>query len=170
MVLVVETNQSHIRVAEAARTRVFRDGAQLPGSDSVTEQPGRIDGNSVTVAAGQPVAAEKTVAIATSPDAAVRDAVVAAAGWLDGAGSFDELFQQRVLAWDRLWARFPLQLRGGGVDGVLPVLRLHVFHLLQTVGPNSIGLDVGVPARGLHGEAYRGRGCWDSCSCSRCST
>ena len=44
---------------------------------------------------------------------------------------------------------------------MLPVLRLHVFHLLQTVGPNSIGLDVGVPARGLHGEAYRGHVFWD---------
>jgi trehalose/maltose hydrolase-like predicted phosphorylase len=157
MVLVVETNQSHIRVAEAARTRVFRDGAHLPGSDSVTEQPGRIGCEfSVTVAVGQPVAAEKTVAIATSRDRAVREAGVAAAGWLDGAGSFDELLQQHVLAWDHLWARFPLQLRGGEDDRVLPVLRLHVFHLLQTAGPNSIGLDVGVPARGLHGEAYRG--------------
>ena len=162
MVLVVETNQSHIRIAEAARTRVFRDGAQLPGSDSVTEQPGRIGCEfSVTVAAGQPVAAEKTVAIATSRDRAVRDAGVAAAGWLDGAGSFDELLRQHVLAWDHLWARFPLQLRGGEDDRVLPVLRLHVFHLLQTVGPNSIGLDVGVPARGLHGEAYRGHVFWD---------
>jgi trehalose/maltose hydrolase-like predicted phosphorylase len=66
-----------------------------------------------------------------------------------------------VLAWDHLWARFPLQLRGGEDDRVLPVLRLHVFHLLQTVGPNSIGLDVGVPARGLHGEAYRGHVFWD---------
>jgi trehalose/maltose hydrolase-like predicted phosphorylase len=162
MVLVVETNQSHIRVAEAARTRVFRDGAHLPGSDSVTEQPGRIGCEfSVTVAAGQPVAAEKTVAIATSRDRAVREAGVGAAGWLDGAGSFDELLRQHVLAWDHLWARFPLQLRGGEDDRVLPVLRLHVFHLLQTVGPNSIGLDVGVPARGLHGEAYRGHVFWD---------
>jgi trehalose/maltose hydrolase-like predicted phosphorylase len=133
MVQVVETSQSHIRIAEAARTRVFRDGAHLPGSDSVTEQPGWIGCEfSVTVAAGQSVVAEKTVAIATSRDRAVREVGVAAAGWLDGAGSFDELLRQHVLAWDHLWARFPLQLRGGEDDRVLPVLRLHVFHLLQT--------------------------------------
>jgi alpha,alpha-trehalase len=162
MVLVVETNQSHIHIAEAARTRVFRDGAHLPGSDSVTEQPGRIGCDfSVTVAAGQPVVAEKTVAVATSRDRAVSEAGAAAAAWLDGAGSFDELLGQHVLAWAHLWARFPLELRGGEDDEVLPVLRLHVFHLLQTVGPNSIGLDVGVPARGLHGEAYRGHVFWD---------
>jgi trehalose/maltose hydrolase-like predicted phosphorylase len=33
--------------------------------------------------------------------------------------------------------------------------------LLQTVSPNSIDLDVGVPARGWHGEAYRGHVFWD---------
>ena len=40
-------------------------------------------------------------------------------------------------------------------------LRMHVFHLLQTVSPHSVELDVGVPARGLHGEAYRGHVFWD---------
>jgi alpha,alpha-trehalase len=41
------------------------------------------------------------------------------------------------------------------------VLHLHVFHLLQTVSPHSTVLDVGVPARGWHGEAYRGHVFWD---------
>ncbi len=41
------------------------------------------------------------------------------------------------------------------------ILRLHIFHLLQTVSPNTADLDVGVPARGLHGEAYRGHIFWD---------
>ncbi len=41
------------------------------------------------------------------------------------------------------------------------VLRLHIFHLLQTVSPNTVDMDAGVPARGLHGEAYRGHIFWD---------
>ncbi len=41
------------------------------------------------------------------------------------------------------------------------ILRLHIFHLLQTVSRNSIDLDNGVPARGWHGEAYRGHVFWD---------
>ena len=41
------------------------------------------------------------------------------------------------------------------------MLRLHIFHLLQTTSFNAIDLDVGVPARGLHGEAYRGHIFWD---------
>ena len=40
-------------------------------------------------------------------------------------------------------------------------LRLHIFHLLQTVSMHTIDLDTGVPARGLHGEAYRGHIFWD---------
>ena len=51
------------------------------------------------------------------------------------------------------------------VEGDTPetqlAIRLHVFHLLQTVSPNTLDLDVGVPARGLHGEAYRGHVFWD---------
>ena len=36
-----------------------------------------------------------------------------------------------------------------------------LFHLLQTTSRNTLDLDVGVPARGLHGEAYRGHVFWD---------
>ena len=41
------------------------------------------------------------------------------------------------------------------------LLRLNMFHLLQAVSPNSIGLDIGVPARGWTGEAYEGHIFWD---------
>ena len=36
------------------------------------------------------------------------------------------------------------------------IVRLYVFHLLQTLSPHTADPDAGVPARGLHGEAYRG--------------
>jgi trehalose/maltose hydrolase-like predicted phosphorylase len=44
---------------------------------------------------------------------------------------------------------------------VAQAIHLNVFHLLQTTSNNTTGLDVGVPARGLHGEAYRGHVFWD---------
>ena len=63
------------------------------------------------------------------------------------------------MSWRHIWDRTRIEL---GTDGdVAAALHLHVFHLLQTVSNNSIGLDVGVPARGLHGEAYRGHVFWD---------
>ena len=40
-------------------------------------------------------------------------------------------------------------------------LWLHIFQILQTVSTHSIDLDVGVPPRGWHGEAYRGHIMWD---------
>ena len=38
---------------------------------------------------------------------------------------------------------------------------MHVFNLLQTVSPHTLATDAGVPARGWHGEAYRGHIFWD---------
>jgi trehalose/maltose hydrolase-like predicted phosphorylase len=41
------------------------------------------------------------------------------------------------------------------------LLRLNMYHLLQTVSVHSIGLDIGIPARGWTGEAYQGHIFWD---------
>jgi trehalose/maltose hydrolase-like predicted phosphorylase len=162
VLLVVETTQSHIRIAEAARTRAFRGGAPLGGDPAVIGEHGRIGHEIVIdVIGGDAVTVEKTVAVTTSRDHATWDVAAAAAGWLDSAGSFDEMLEQHVLAWGHLWQRFSIELRDSPADWMLEVLRLHVFHLLQTVSPNSMGRDVGVPARGLHGEAYRGHIFWD---------
>ncbi|MCA1790274.1 MAG: hypothetical protein LC667_10575, partial [Thioalkalivibrio sp.] len=38
---------------------------------------------------------------------------------------------------------------------------MHAYHLLSTASPNNVQFDVGLPARGLHGEAYRGHIFWD---------
>src|SRR5204863_833797 len=75
------------------------------------------------------------------------------------AGSFEELLAGHAAAWDRLWRLFDIEVDGS--DRTQLVLRLHIFHVLQTVSPLTVGLDVGVPARGLHGEAYRGHIFWD---------
>ena len=158
----METSQSHIHMAEASRTRLFRNGALVTKDATVIGSHGRIGHEIVVdVAEGDEITVEKTVAVATSRDHAVSDAGIAAGDWLETAGSFDELLGRHVLAWAHLWARFPVELDGSQDDRVLPVLRLHIFHLLQTVSPNSMDRDVGVPARGLHGEAYRGHVFWD---------
>ncbi len=162
VLLVVETTQSHIRIAEAARTRAFRCGAPLDGGMRAIGRPGRLGHELVAeVAPGDAVRVEKTVAVSTSRDHAIWDVGVAAADRLEAAGSFDEMLGQHILAWSHLWERFSIELHDSLADWVPEVLRLHLFHLLQTVSPNTIGRDVGVPARGLHGEAYRGHVFWD---------
>jgi trehalose 6-phosphate phosphatase len=65
------------------------------------------------------------------------------------------------LAWQQLWGRFGIDLTGDPTSDTLRTLRLSVFHVLQTVSPHNVDLDAGIPARGLHGEAYRGHIFWD---------
>lgn len=50
---------------------------------------------------------------------------------------------------------------GPAPNGLSATLRLYTFHLLQTYSEHSADLDVSIPARGLHGEAYRGHVFWD---------
>ncbi len=38
---------------------------------------------------------------------------------------------------------------------------MHIYHLMVTASPHNVQIDAGIPARGLHGEAYRGHIFWD---------
>ena len=63
------------------------------------------------------------------------------------------------VTWHQIWGTSDIRL---GIDHEISrKVHLHLFHLLQTMSGNTVGLDVGVPARGLHGEAYRGHIFWD---------
>jgi alpha,alpha-trehalase len=158
--LEVQTRQSRIFIAEAARTRVTLDGRPVPDGTGVMEEPGFVARAWRTeVREGETLTVGKVVAVHTSRDPAISEAGLAACTTVDEVGGFAELLESHVRAWDLLWGRFDLPL-AGQADAEL-ALRLHIFHLLQTVSPNTIGLDCGVPARGLHGEAYRGHVFWD---------
>ncbi|WP_327319564.1 glycoside hydrolase family 65 protein [Streptomyces sp. NBC_01235] len=106
---------------------------------------------------GRTVTVDKTVALHTSRDPAISDPLDAAIDRVGAAPVFDELLDNHLTAWDQLWRRAELNVPGEAGD----ILRLHLFHVLQTLSPHTADLDVGVPARGLHGEAYRGHVFWD---------
>jgi alpha,alpha-trehalase len=161
--LQVETRTSRVRIAQAARTQVIGDGQALSVEGRTVKEPGRIAQDVILdVREGEPVTIEKVVALFTSKDRAIAEPGDAARGRVarlpDG---FDRLLERHVLAWDQLWRRCHIDLGGDGDREVALALNLHVFHLLQTVSEHTIDLDVGVPARGLHGEAYRGHIFWD---------
>ncbi len=153
----VETSQSELRVAMAARTTVLDHDVvgrrTVAGDDQI--------GHELTVDAvrDQPVTVHKRVAVTSSRDRATSEAAAAARVRIARAPTFDDLLDDHVLAWDRLWRRYHLVIEGH--ERAAMILNLHVFHLLQTVSPNTVGHDVGVPARGWHGEAYRGHVFWD---------
>ncbi len=64
------------------------------------------------------------------------------------------------MAWSQALAPLPPE-PARAAAAALAAVRLHLFHVLQTLTPHSADADVGVPARGLHGEAYRGHVFWD---------
>jgi len=163
--LLARTTQSQLRIAEAARTRVCRDGMPDEPPRRLRQEAAQIAHElTLELRAGEPVAVEKVVALVTSRDVAVSDPAVAAVDLLAEAPGFDDLLESHELAWLQLWRRFRVDLTDG--DGpaaveTLRTVRLSVFHVLQTVSPHNLDLDAGIPARGLHGEAYRGHVFWD---------
>jgi trehalose/maltose hydrolase-like predicted phosphorylase len=165
VVLVAETTQSHVRVGVAARTRVARNDTPCEAERRLIREPARIGHElAVHVEPGDQVSVEKVVALFTSRDPAMSEPAWAVVEELRRAGGFDALLERHVLAWSHLWRRFRVELRDSDPaydHEALRTVRLHLFHLLQSVSPHSVDLDAGVPARGLHGEAYRGHVFWD---------
>ncbi len=111
----------------------------------------------VPVGPGRSAVVDKTVALHTSRDRAIGDPLDAALDRVAAADDFTALLASHTGAWARLWRGADIRVPGEAGR----ILRLHLFHVLQTLSPNTADLDVGVPARGLHGEAYRGHVFWD---------
>ena len=160
VLLTMQTTQSRIPVAMAARHTVWRDGASVPATFRLFDENAEI-GHDITVrlSTGDQVTIEKMVTVYTGRDVATSEPAVDAARWVTRLGRFDEVLDGHLTAWTHLWERLSIEFDDYGDE--LRILRLHLLHLLQTVSPNTDDLDVGVPARGLHGEAYRGHIFWD---------
>jgi trehalose/maltose hydrolase-like predicted phosphorylase len=156
--LLAETTQSQIRIAVAARTTVV-NGAGA-GRRLVTERGAVMHELSLDLERGRPATVEKIAAVYTSRDRAISECLLAARQAAGGAPGFADLLTRHAAAWESLWSRFNIRLDRGN-RWAEKVLHLHTFHLLATISQNSIWLDTGVPARGWHGEAYRGHVFWD---------
>ena len=163
--LLVCTNQSRLHVAIAARTRASIDGERIrPKVERIEEKRYIAEEIDVALEQGRRLSIEKIVALYTSRDPAISETRLAATKAISRAGTFDALADAHALAWKQLWRRYDIHLRPAG-DGfplnVPMLLRHNILHLLQAVSLNSIGLDIGVPARGWTGEAYQGHVFWD---------
>jgi len=154
--LQVRTATSQIRIAQAM-TVVVTDQATSaeatfgddPGEPAVRLWPDLV--------LGVPLTVEKRVAMYTSQDQAISEPLDAARRHVVRLPSFEGLLADHVRAWERLWQESAVVVPGGARQS----LDLHVFHLLQVLSEHTAQLDVGMPARGLHGEAYRGHVFWD---------
>ncbi|GHC52602.1 glycoside hydrolase family 65 protein [Streptomyces flavofungini] len=146
------TTTSDIRIGLAARTTAAGRPAEIRHSAGRAAQLFHL-----SLAPGRTVTVDKTVALHTSRDPAISDPLRAAVDRVGRAPGFNELLDSHLTAWEQLWRRAELEVPGEAGR----ILRLHLFHVLQTLSPHTADLDVGVPARGMHGEAYRGHVFWD---------
>jgi trehalose/maltose hydrolase-like predicted phosphorylase/beta-phosphoglucomutase-like phosphatase (HAD superfamily) len=159
--LQAETTQSHIRIAVAARTSVVADGQQVAAARRLVSEPKAVaHALTLSLEPGSAATLEKIAALYTSRDRAISESLLDARQAAQNAPAFGELEARHAAEWELLWNRFAIRLDSAS-EWAETVLHLHILHLLQTVSPNSVGLDVGVPARGWHGEAYRGHVFWD---------
>jgi beta-phosphoglucomutase family hydrolase len=163
--LLMRTSQSGLQVAEAALTRVLLRDQPLDTPRRVIQEPGYIAQElTLQISAGDTVAVEKIVALYTSRDRAISECALAARKRIARAEDFATALAAHTQVWKHLWRRFDVHITPARPHFTLNVpllLRLNIFHLLQTVSPHSTGLDIGVPARGWTGEGYQGHIFWD---------
>jgi trehalose/maltose hydrolase-like predicted phosphorylase len=159
--LEVETKQSKVRMGQSARLTAEIEGEMVPVERKTIEEEKYI-AQEVTfpVEKNKDVKIEKIIALYTSRDNAISDPLNESKRAIHRAEPFDRLYDAHCKAWEVIWNRVDTDINSEDDQDQL-ILRLHIFHLYQTASFNTIDLDVGIPSRGWHGEAYRGHILWD---------
>jgi alpha,alpha-trehalase len=165
--LKVQTRQSNIYIAEAARTRVFRSsesdhamGGPLEAARSLYQMEDYIQQVlAFDVEQGSAVRVEKMISLFTSHDNAISETLVAAGKHVARYPDFAAALGEHQSAWTELWDVGDIQLPRE--PRVQLLLRFHISQVLQVCSRHTARHDAGVPARGLNGEAYRGHVFWD---------
>lgn len=159
--LTMQTNQSGIDITQAQRTLVY-EGSRLIHPEMHVLLHGReriMHELTLDVRQGQKYSVEKIVSIYTSRDHGVTDSIAVAQEKTARLENFHMVYFSHQAKWKALWKIFDIQVDGDPV--IQQILRLHAFHLLQSASTYNEDIDAGLPARGLHGEAYRGHIFWD---------
>ncbi|MFC2124872.1 glycoside hydrolase family 65 protein [Bacteroidota bacterium] len=158
--LKVRTRRSEIVMVQAAVTEIyFGPGKVAIKRDLVKTEEFIAEDLEFEIPENQEISIYKKVAIYTSRDHAISNPLIEAEKAILRSGSFSQLEESQKETWQELWNRCDTVIEGRGENQLM--LRLHIFHLLQTTSFNTTNLDVGVPPRGWHGEAYRGHIFWD---------
>ena len=109
---------------------------------------------------GSRITCEEVGAFYSSRDMAISEPISAAREATSRAGTFDDLLAAHEESWSRIWARAALEIHEAS-GSAQRLVNLHLFHVLQVASINVIDHDVGLGARGLHGEGYLGHVFWD---------
>jgi trehalose/maltose hydrolase-like predicted phosphorylase len=158
--LAVKTNQSGIEIGLASKIRVLLDLEEQETDMDHDTSPGRVDSVfALELDEGQALTVEKLISIYTSREAGPGRALRQAREKAGQLESFKQLKVASAEAWGEIWKRVDIRVAGDRFAQKL--LRMHAYHLMVTASMHNAKLDAGIPARGLHGEAYRGHIFWD---------
>jgi len=164
--LRMRATQSALEIAQAVRTRIYQYDSRTSASSRLERAGDACIGHlfALPLTQGHTVSIEKVATLYSSRDHAISECGLAAREAVARAGRFAQLGASHVRRWNQLWRRFDIGIEEhepAEAERTALILRLHIFHLLQTASTQTMDLDVGVPARGWHGEAYRGHVFWD---------
>jgi beta-phosphoglucomutase family hydrolase len=158
--LLVKTNQSGVEIGLACRMRILIDLAEQEVGMTHHTSRGKVASELVAeLAEGQALTVEKLVSIYTSRESGEGMTLLQAREKLDQLDSFRQVHAGSAAVWNEIWKEADIRVEGDRFAQKL--LRMHAYHLMVTASEHNKKLDAGIPARGLHGEAYRGHIFWD---------
>ena len=158
--ILVKTSESDIKIAMSSKINVSINGNlvnpefnhKLAQGNAFTDFHTNINKNDI-------LKINKIISIYTSKDKNVEDAYITSKNEISKFDSFDEVFISSKKQWDKIWDKIDISVEGDRLAQKL--LRLHLYHIMVTTSEHNKDIDFGIPARGLHGEAYRGHIFWD---------
>jgi beta-phosphoglucomutase family hydrolase len=159
--LHVRTTTSKVNVCMHARNRLYQGKRKLEGTRRIEKDMGVISENiSFEAREKTSYTLEKVVSIYTSLEQGLKDDPEEVAKCaISRNHRFDFLLEAHRKAWHRLWNIADYRVQGDRY--AQKAIHLHIYHLLVTGSIHNTAIDWGMPARGLHGEAYRGHIFWD---------
>ena len=159
--LHVRTTTSKVNICMHARNTLYNGGKIVDAQRTVIKDMGIISEDLIFDAKEKEAYVfEKLVSIYTSRDADIEgDPEENAKYSLVNVKRYDTILRLHRNEWRKLWATANYSIEGDRFSQ--KVVRLHIYHLLVTASTHNTHIDAGMPARGLHGEAYRGHIFWD---------
>lgn len=160
--LSVRTSSSKIKISQASRLNIFAKKKKLVPRIITVKSKDRssiYQEAEINVKRKKQYVVEKNVSTFTSKDKGVKNPLTRAVSDAKKSPGFDRSRGTHEKAWKTLWDKCDINVKGDVFTQ--SVLRLHIFHLLQSANIHNKNIDASIPARGLHGEAYRGHIFWD---------
>jgi beta-phosphoglucomutase family hydrolase len=156
--IVLQTNQSKIKIALAAKLLIKKNNRAIESEINIISKAGVVYSTvQIKARKNQSVTIEKIVAIHSSQE--TDNPLQSAQNNLDTVDGFKKLREESKAAWSDIWGKIDIKIEGQRL--VQKLVRLNLYHSIITASPHNTKIDAGIPARGLHGEAYRGHIFWD---------